>query len=1181
MIGTDIIFPGTPEKSPKAFSSGEMREHMRALVDLLIDSDTPDCSKLGRKPEFLGFMNNSYGLIQRLLCDQILDAFSLWSSKYYQQGEGVAALSDTEEQLRQELPGLEARSSLLYKQHMRPLPSLCPSNISEYESKTAILAVWENSYPHDELLSFLANSNLKTAKVEIDSVSLETARQEFESSLRQVDNVAGFITLPPPSPQGWHEKHVEYSRWVDTNLKRILLFLQAVAPLIEERNGSLPLPFCGAITLNGCSGDEQDPFMASIDALMNGLNANFKYYPIVKAIDIDPEAPPPGSELFAEMMVRDLCGTVAIQNGQRHRLSWVREWPEEKKRTDIALDQESVIIAVGGATGICSACLMSLAERFGGRFILVGRSSIELDPFWEEVDGLESASEPELLRKAAVDLAKREGRPIEFGEFEAGVWHLLRVREIKHNIDRMEALGAEVRYTQADVVEDEQVKDLFQTVVKEHHKIDLVIHAAGVDESKDLLKKEIDSFGRVVAPKISGTLNILSAAKEAPGVQKVVLFSSAYAWVGLQGSIDYIAGNRFAAIAGESFKRQNPPLPVVSIFWGPWEEIGMASSGRLRGYFAENGINMLPRGEGKKAFLDIILRQDASRSVLDLVADMPPQAVDSYDKEAIFEANLSLRENQRRFPFLENIIQITKEQKVTILKEFCLSKDRYLLDHVFDNVPIVPGVIGMELMAEAANLIFPEFLVASVRNVTFSQPIKLFGNASVRVLVEATVTEKNDTQAVVVVKIMEMIRRKSGGFFLKGEPSYEASIYLSDTSPTLNNPDLRDHSGLGVFIPQEEVLSRCEQEGYHFGEIMTGISEGIFLSQSFCRSSISPSKERFLSAISEPQLSVNSFVIDAVMQNELRRSLFQQGFRLLPMRIKRLDLLKADTDTCGYQVYGKVIDWKNQDINTVRIEILDESGKKVVDGEAEAYITGKTKERRSQFGQGGVDFSFAEDTLIRLQLPLPKGGKLVNTSSRVPDTWLHPTGLKANARLSDGSVMARKALWHLIKKVDIESCQSLSVEKTKSGRPYLSASNRAIENVDISLAHKNGVGLAALSQSGRVGVDLEELDQTIDGAFFRGVANEAESQAVQRFSAASRYSIDSAKIILFACKEAVLKCISPDVSKPPLKSIVIKEMTANGDTLLAEEFHKSLLCQFLVFDGWIVACAWAESAIGK
>ena len=55
MIGTDIIFPGTPEKSPKAFSSGEMREHMRALVDLLIDSDTPDCSKLGRKPEFLGF----------------------------------------------------------------------------------------------------------------------------------------------------------------------------------------------------------------------------------------------------------------------------------------------------------------------------------------------------------------------------------------------------------------------------------------------------------------------------------------------------------------------------------------------------------------------------------------------------------------------------------------------------------------------------------------------------------------------------------------------------------------------------------------------------------------------------------------------------------------------------------------------------------------------------------------------------------------------------------------------------------------------------------------------------------------------------------------------------------------------------------------------------------------------
>ena len=47
------------------------------------------------------------------------------------------------------------------------------------------------------------------------------------------------------------------------------------------------------------------------------------------------------------------------------------------------------------------------------------------------------------------------------------------------------------------------------------------------------------------------------------------------------------------------------------------------------------------------------------------------------------------------------------------------SNQPFLFDHKIDGTPVLPGVMGIEAFAEAANLLFPELYVSSVDDVQF------------------------------------------------------------------------------------------------------------------------------------------------------------------------------------------------------------------------------------------------------------------------------------------------------------------------------------------------------------------------------------------------------------------------------------------------------------------------------
>ncbi|NHJ05364.1 MAG: 4'-phosphopantetheinyl transferase superfamily protein [Candidatus Heimdallarchaeota archaeon] len=77
-----------------------------------------------------------------------------------------------------------------------------------------------------------------------------------------------------------------------------------------------------------------------------------------------------------------------------------------------------------------------------------------------------------------------------------------------------------------------------------------------------------------------------------------------------------------------------------------------------------------------------------------------------------------------------------------------LEKDRYLDDHRFNNVPFLPGVIGLELFAELSKIVLPEKKILEFVDVRFSSAITLKNDKSRKILTKIKFNiDKDDADA--------------------------------------------------------------------------------------------------------------------------------------------------------------------------------------------------------------------------------------------------------------------------------------------------------------------------------------------------------------------------------------------------------------------------------------------------
>lgn len=320
---------------------------------------------------------------------------------------------------------------------------------------------------------------------------------------------------------------------------------------------------------------------------------------LVRNVDVDPSEHPADlvEQLWSELA--DPNGPLEVGYLGRRRVTW-EPIPGPLDRSglkgNLELKPGETVLVTGGARGITARIAIELAKRYKPRLVLVGRSPAPASDESAETAGI---AEPAKIKGALIASFKAQGKPPAPAEIERAYRRLISDREIRANLQAMEAAGSQVEYHSLDVRDEVSFGGLLKQLA-ESGGLAGVIHGAGVIEDKLVKDKTPESFDRVFSTKVESA-RIIHQYLDPKRVRFVVFFASIASRYGNRGQSDYAAANevlsKLASQLGRSW-----PCRVFAVAWGPWAEVGMVSD--LAKHLTARGITLIDPKVGSRMLID-------------------------------------------------------------------------------------------------------------------------------------------------------------------------------------------------------------------------------------------------------------------------------------------------------------------------------------------------------------------------------------------------------------------------------------------------------------------------------------------------------------------------------------------------------------------------------------------------
>ncbi|MGX1390849.1 phthiocerol/phenolphthiocerol synthesis type-I polyketide synthase E [Bradyrhizobium japonicum] len=134
-------------------------------------------------------------------------------------------------------------------------------------------------------------------------------------------------------------------------------------------------------------------------------------------------------------------------------------------------------------------------------------------------------------------------------------------------IERLRASGARIITCSADVTNRRELGEAIAHARREFGSIGFVFHLAGVPGSGLAAIKPAESAWNVLAPKVSGALQLVEALRDHPP-KLLLLFSSLASVVGGLGQVDYASACAFLDALAEA---GDPSMRIASVAWDAWQ----------------------------------------------------------------------------------------------------------------------------------------------------------------------------------------------------------------------------------------------------------------------------------------------------------------------------------------------------------------------------------------------------------------------------------------------------------------------------------------------------------------------------------------------------------------------------------------------------------------------------------
>jgi enediyne polyketide synthase len=351
------------------------------------------------------------------------------------------------------------------------------------------------------------------------------------------------------------------------------------------------------------------------------------------------------------------------------RLRWLPMETAKRSAKALPIGPEDVLLVTGGGKGIGAECALALGRAAGARVVLLGRS----DPTTDS--------------------------------------------EVAANLARIAAEGIHYRYLRADVTDLVALGAALKEAEQELGPITALLHCAGANTPQLLATLEEDAFRRTLAPKIQGLRNVLAVLKP-DQLRLFVAFGSIIGRAGLRGEADYATANEWLTAFTEQFQARHPSCRCLALEWSVWSGVGMGERlGRVESLI-QQGIIPIPPDEGVRILLGWLQSPPPSVAVVVTGRFGQPPTLKLSEPELPLQRFLEKR--RVYYPGVELIVDA----------ELSVHTDLYLKEHSLQKQMLLPAVLGLEAMAQAAMALTESNSPPVFEQVELSRPVVVAENAT-------------------------------------------------------------------------------------------------------------------------------------------------------------------------------------------------------------------------------------------------------------------------------------------------------------------------------------------------------------------------------------------------------------------------------------------------------------------
>ncbi len=316
---------------------------------------------------------------------------------------------------------------------------------------------------------------------------------------------------------------------------------------------------------------------------------------------------------------------------------------------------------------------------------------------------------------------------------------LERLAAARSAIDAVRAAGGEAHYHSVDLTDGDAVARVVGDVAARHGRIDVLLHAAGLDISHALPDKEPREYDLVFGVKSDGWFNLMSAIGYLP-LGATVAFSSVAGRFGNVGQTDYSAANDLLCKLASAMRTTRPDTRAIVVDWTAWAGIGMAARGSIPKVMELAGIEMLPPEVG----IPTIRREltaGATRGEVVVAGRLGMMAEERAEGGGIDPARFATGPTG---PMVGRVTAMGVHGGLVVETTLDPAEQPFLGDHEIEGTPVLPGVMGIEAFAEVAALPLPGWRVVGVEDVEFLAPCKFYRHEPRTLEITATFRREDD-----------------------------------------------------------------------------------------------------------------------------------------------------------------------------------------------------------------------------------------------------------------------------------------------------------------------------------------------------------------------------------------------------------------------------------------------------